>query len=229
MLFVNIFKTGEAIGIIFKRVNVGFKIVSEIIRNVRRFGRKSGLVPAGNMTFSVGDNFSKRFFTALSFVNEYVTKFDKFAQVGFFLDNVGVVLGASSCKSSVDERDQIAMFDFTKVASFAKFFFNGEVINRKFFSVKAQNSLENKSMFNAVKVVSVDNGGHFRNDESFLHEHGREQLFLHFNGFWKFFCIHRNHLMIIRRQKKRRHSGECRLDKFKMNKPKALARNVPSM
>ena len=76
---------------------------------------------------------------------------------------------------------------------------NGKVINWKFFSVKAQNSLENKSMFNAVKVVSVDNSGNLRNDESFFHEHSGEKLFLHFNGFWKFFWIHRNHLMIIRR------------------------------
>ena len=50
LLFVNIFKTGEPTGIIFKRVNVSFKLVGEIVRNVRRFRRKSGVVPAGNMT-----------------------------------------------------------------------------------------------------------------------------------------------------------------------------------
>ena len=226
MLLINIFEAGEAIGIFFQRVDVCFKVIGEIVRNVRRFGGKSGAVPVGKVTLSIGENLNKIFFTALSFINEYVTKFDKLTQIGFFLDDASVVLSASSSEGGVDERKQIAMFYFAKVAGFTKFFFNGEIVDGKSFSVKAQNSLENKSMFNAVKVVSVDNGGHFRNDESFLHEHGREQLFLHFNGFWKFFTIHRNHLMIIRRQKKRRHSGECRLEKFKLNSQKALARNV---
>ena len=120
LLVVNIFKTGEAIGIIFKRVNVSFKVVGEIVRNVRRFRRKSGVVPAGKVILSVSDDFSKRFFTVLSFVDEHVTKFDKFAQIGFFLDDIGVIFGASSGKGSVDKREQIAMFNLAKVARFAQ-------------------------------------------------------------------------------------------------------------
>ena len=106
LLLINIFKSGKAIGIIFKRVNVGFKVVGEIVRNVRRFGRKSRLVPAGKLTLSIGENFRERFFTALNFVNDYVTKFDKLTQVGFFLDDIGVVFSASSGESGVDKESK---------------------------------------------------------------------------------------------------------------------------
>ena len=58
---------------------------------------------------------------------------------------------------------------------------------------------------------SVDDGGDDRNDESFLHEHGGKELLFHFDGFGKFFLIHKNRLMFIRRQKKKRHYDECRL------------------
>ena len=130
---VDIVKSCELTGIIFKRGDVGFKVVGEIVRKVRRFGRKRGTAPDGKVNFSVGNNFSERFFAPFCFVNEYVTKFDKFAQVGFFLNDVSMVLGASSGKGSVDERKQIAMVNFAKIAEFAEFFFDGEIIDWKFF------------------------------------------------------------------------------------------------
>ena len=135
------------------------------------------------------------FFAALSFVDDNVTEFDNLSEVSFFLDDAGVVFGASSGKGSVDEREQITMFNLAEVTGLAKFFLNGKVVDRLFFCEEAQNSLEYEPMFGTIKVVGVDNGSDLRNDKSIFHEHGREELLFHFDGFWKFFSIHKNHLM----------------------------------
>ena len=60
--------------------------------------------------------------------------------------------------------------------------FDGEKINGLAGRVEAYDGLENKLMFRAVEVVDVDNGENFGNDETFVHEHGREQLFLHIDN-----------------------------------------------
>ena len=195
LLVVNIFETGEPISVIFKRVDVGFKVVSEIISKLQRFGRRSRTIPVGKLILSVRYDFGEGFFLTRSFVDKNIAKFDKLAQIGFFLDDVSVVLSASGRKSSVDEGEQITMFNLAKVARFAKLFFYSEIINRKSLGVKAQNGLKNKSVFDAIKVVSVDNGRDLRNDKPIFHEHGREELLFHFDGFRKFFWIHKNHLV----------------------------------
>ena len=174
LLVVNIFETSEPISVIFKRIDVGFKMVRKIICQLQGFGRLRRTTPVGKLILSVSKNISERFFATFSFFDEYVAKFDKLAQIGFFLDDVGVVLGASSRESGVDKREQITMLNFAEVAGFAKFFLYGEIINRKSLGVKAQNGLKNKSVFDAIKVVSVDNGSDLRNDKPIFHEHGRE-------------------------------------------------------
>lgn len=87
------------------------------------------------------------------------------------------------------------MFNLAKVARFAKLFLYSEIIDGKSLGVKLKNGLENEPVFNAIKVVSVDNGRDLRNDKPIFHEHGREQLLFHFDGFRKFFLIHKNHLV----------------------------------
>ena len=73
-------------------------MVGEIISELRRFRRQSGATPAGKMTFGVRDNFVERFFAVFSLVLEHVAKFDKLAQVGFFFNDMSVILSASSGK-----------------------------------------------------------------------------------------------------------------------------------
>ena len=102
-------------------------MADKIIGELRRFRRQRGTAPAGKMIFSIGENFSERFFLTRSFVLEYVAKFEKFAQVGFFLNNMGVILGAGSSEGSVDKPKQIAMLNFAKITSLAKFFLNCQI------------------------------------------------------------------------------------------------------
>ena len=79
------------------------------------------------------------------------------------------------------------MVNLAKITTLAKFFLNSKIINRFSFDVETQNGLKNEPMFDAIKVVRVDDSGDVRNDKSFLHEHVGEQLFFHFDGFWNFF------------------------------------------
>ena len=81
-------------------------------------------------------------------------------------------------------------------------------------------------MFNAIKVVSVDDGGDLRNDESFFHEHSGEKLLLHFDSFRKFFLIHTNHLMKKGKEKTTLTLVNAILKNSSIKSQKALARNI---
>lgn len=102
---VTIFETGEPISVIFELVDVGFKVVSEIIRQLQRFGRRSRTTPVGKLILSVSKNVRERFFLTRSLVDKNIAKFDKLAQIGFFLDDVSVILSAGSGEGRVDERE----------------------------------------------------------------------------------------------------------------------------
>ena len=75
-----------------------------------------------------------RFFAALSLVDDNVAEFDNLSEVSFFLNDAGVIFGASSGESGVDEREQITMFNLAEVTGLAKFFLNGKVVDRLFFA-----------------------------------------------------------------------------------------------
>ena len=71
---------------------------------------------------------------------------------------------------------------FSSNRRFLEFVFDGEKIDGLTSGVKAHNGIENELMFGTVKVVGVDNGENFGNDETFVQEHGGEQLFFHFDS-----------------------------------------------
>ena len=117
-----------------------------------------------------------------------------------------MILGARGGVSGVDEREKIHVAYFLEVAGFAEFLFDGEIVNWRAGRVEFQNGFENELVFGTVKVVGVDNGEDFRHDETFVQEHGREQLFLHFDSVREVVVFkHSNHL-IESEAKKRRHS-----------------------
>ena len=107
---------------------------------------------------------------------------DKSAQVGFFLDDFGMIFGEGSGVGGVDETEEIDVVDFIVVAVPLQFVFDGEKIDGLAGRVEAHNGVENKLMFRAVEVVGVDNGENFWNDITLVHEHGREQLLLHIDS-----------------------------------------------
>ena len=107
-----------------------------------------------------------------------------------------MVLCASCGVSGVDEREKIHVTYFLEVAGFAEFLFDGEIVNWRAGRVEFQNGFENELVFGTVKVVGVDNGKDFRNDETFVQEHGGEKLFLHFDSVREVVVVkHSNHLI----------------------------------
>ena len=116
---------------------------------------------------------------------------------------MSVVLGEGGGVGGIDEVKQIQVVNFLVVAVFAELLFDGEEFDGFAGGVKVDDGFENELMFWTVKVVGVDNGENFGNDETLIQEHGREQLFLHFDVVREVVVVkHLNHLVFIRRQNK---------------------------
>ena len=113
------------------------------------------------------------------------------------------MFGEGSGIGGVDETEQVQVVDFFVVAVLAQFLFYGEKFNGLAGGVKVDDGFENELMFRAVKVVGVDNGKDFRNDEALVQEHGGEELFLHFDVVREVVMFkHSNHLVFIWGQNK---------------------------
>ena len=63
LLGINIFEAREPIGVVFEMVYIGFKLMSEIIRNVQRFGRVRFASPIDMLLFHEGEHFRHGFFS----------------------------------------------------------------------------------------------------------------------------------------------------------------------
>ena len=184
-------------------LNFGIKLVGEEVAE-RKFlggnGRAADLVES-QLSFSDdvgGGKLSKVGVLANNFGSD-----DEATQVGFFLDDFGVILGANGGVGGVDEREKIHVTYFFEVAGFAEFLFDGEIVNGRAGRVEFQNGFENELVFGTVKVVGVDNGEDFRNDGTFVQEHGREKLFLHFDSVREVVVFkHSNHLVELEGKEK---------------------------
>ena len=121
---------------------------------------------------------------------------DESAKVGFFLDDVSVILGASGGVGGVDEREQVQVVDFIVVAVPLQFVFDRKKINGLAGRVEAHDGFKNELVFGTVKVVGVDNGENFRNDKTLVQEHGREKLLLHIDSVREVVMVkHSSHLI----------------------------------
>ena len=111
------------------------------------------------------------------------------------------------------------MVDFFVVAVPLQLVFDGKKVDGLAGRVEAHDGCENELMFGAVKVVGIDDGENFWNDEAFVQEHGREKLLLHFDSVGEVVMVkHENHL-VGRRQKKRRHSVNAVFGNSNRKKP----------
>ena len=106
------------------------------------------------------------------------------------------MLGEGGGVGGVDEAEQVQVVDFLVVAVLAELLFDGEEFDGFAGGVKVDDGFENELVFGAVKVVGVEDGENFGNDEALVQEHGGEELFLHFDVVRKVIVFkHSNHLV----------------------------------
>ena len=200
---VKVIEARAAIGIIFQLVDFSLKMICEEVSEGKFLGRDDGAADLVESQLGFGDDVGRRELSEVGVLADDFGSEDESAQVSFLFDDVSVVLGEGGGVGGVDEAEQIDMVDFLVVAVLAELLFDGEEFDGFAGGVKADDGFENELVFGAVKVVGVDNGKDFRNDEALVQEHGGEELFLHFDVVREVVVVkHSNHLVFIWGQNK---------------------------
>ena len=177
-------------------------MIGEEVGEGKFFGRNEGAGYLVEGQLSFGDDVSGRELSEVGVLANDFGGDNESAQVGFLLDDFGVVLGEGGGVGGVDEVKQIQVVDFLEVAVLAKLLFDGEEFDGLAGRVEVDNGFKNELVFRAVKVVGVENGEDLGNDDALVQEHGGEKLFLHFDVVGEVIVFkHANHLVELEAKK----------------------------
>ena len=192
---VTVVKAGAAVGVIFHFVDFVLEVIGEEIAERKFFGRNGRATDLIERNLSFGDDVGGREFVPGGLITDDVSSENEFAQVRFLFDDVGVIFGIGGGVGGIDKGEEIAVVNFLEVAAFAQLLFDGKVVDGVALGVESQNGLEDELVFGAIKVIGVENGKNLGNNEALVPEHGREELFLHFDGVREVAVVrHENHL-----------------------------------
>lgn len=144
----------------------------------------------------------------MSVVDDDLSGKDKFAQVGFLLNSVGLELGSGGGKFHVDEKEEVTPVDFVKLAGFAKVLFDSENVGRNSLEEDPENGAKNNFVFGTVEVVWHKDRRDKGNYLSLLEHESRQKFFLHFNKVGQRIRKHKNHLASKENVKAATHEGE---------------------